>query len=272
MVQHIIDNFPAELQAVDSTNFQLKICLEPCAIAFLLQATDSTLQAAEYFAWTPKDNEEPAKIIAFLKQKSKLFNLNQFKTTVYFRTENVMFLPNELIASARLLLQVQFGFQFGEGCLQKNINADMVVAWKIDSVWAELFTEQFPGHTCQSSLGNLYASIIPNGSNIIYLAFGNGLVEMVVIFKQDLKLAKCFAYETIDDLHYHLLNICKQLKVEPSEVQLKIQGFVEKSATLYRSLQTFFVDVQTINADDSNWPEALKTLPAHYFTGLIQSK
>ncbi len=269
MVQRIIDNFPQGLPVNDSANLQLKICLEPCAFAILLQAADASLQAAEYFAWSAKDSEDPAQIIHFLKQNSKLFKLNQAKTTIYFRTQYVMFLPHELMSNVRLLLQVQFGFSADEGCLQKNINTEMVVGWKINSVWAEAFTRQFPGHTCQSSLANLFAGATFNGPNTIYLSFGNGLIEMVVVFEKKLQLAKCFAYEIIEDVHYHLLNVCKQLKVEASEVHLKIQGFIEKDATLYRSLQTFFDDVQTTNMDNLNWPETLKTLPAHYFTGLI---
>jgi hypothetical protein len=227
------------------------------------------LQAAEYFAWTAADAEAPTHIIHFLKQNSRLFLFNQAKTTVYFRTENALFLPNELVANVRLLLQVQFGFQLGEGCLQKTINPRMLVGWKINSIWAETFTQQFPGHSCQSTLAALFATASANRSNVIYLAFGNGLVEMVVVFKGNLQLAKCFAYETIEDVHYHLLNVCKQLKVESSEVHLKIQGFIEKDASLYRSLQTFFEDVQTVRVENVKWPEPLKALPAHYFTGLI---
>lgn len=272
MVQRIIDIFPATMPTVDSANFQLKICLEPLAISLLLQSTNLDLQAAEYFSWSPNDGENVLDIVIFLKQNSKLFNLDKLPTIVYFRTENVLFLPRELAINAEQFLQVQFGLKTGEGFLQRSINEEISVAWKINLVWAEVFTNQFPGHTCQSNINNLFLVTSFNAPDSIYLSFGNGLVEVIAIFGQKLQLAKCFVYNTINDLEHYLLNICRQLKVKSTEVSIKLQGFIAPDSTLYRALQTYFSNVETINADTANWHETLKALPAHYFTGLIQAK
>lgn len=271
MVQRIIKNLPDEALVFDPATYKLKICLEPNAVALLLHTHKGKFYGVEYYSWAESDNMDFAKTFDLLLKKSRLFKYKNLTTAIYYRTENMMLVPAQFETDTKQLLDVQFGFKQGETTFQKNITSDILVAWKIHIVWQNAMQKQFPHHTFHPSIGNLFAGIKINESPTIYLAFGNGLVEIIVLKQKKLQLAKCFLYQNVEDLTYNLMNICKQLQIEPSEVQMKVQGMVEIDSLLYTSLQLNFMDVQPQITDNIHWPAALKSLPTHYFTGLIQA-
>ncbi|MXV39187.1 DUF3822 family protein [Flavobacteriaceae bacterium Ap0902] len=56
--------------------------------------------------------------------------------------------------------------------------------------------------------------------------------EIVVFKNQAFNLYNIFEYQTKEDIIYHLLNIMKQLKIDPNTVELYYFGITDDSATL----------------------------------------
>ena len=274
MVQRIIDIKTDGLAVFDKDTRRLVICLEYCSmIIALVDKTNNHWVATEVLQCSEEDMEEMDGLMEQLKQHSALLNYTGLDTKIFIRTPNVMPVPNAYEQDARNFLQIQFGLLKQDVVIKEQVNSEISVALKTNGDWLDPFTSLFPQATIHTSLGWLIKQTLSNSSShvfpVLQTVFCNGLVEMVLVKGHDLLIAKCFRYNTVEDMNYQLLNICRQLNISPAEVALRVQGLVADGSPLYASLPKYFADVQFANAEMGDWGAAYTTIPGHYFTSLI---
>ncbi|MES2777798.1 MAG: DUF3822 family protein [Bacteroidota bacterium] len=276
MVQRIVDIKTDGLAAFEKESRRLVFCLEFCSmIIAMVDKANEHWVAAEVLQCSEEDMEDMETLLRDLKQHSALLNYPGLDTKFYIRTPNAMPVPAALQDGAKALLQMQFGLLKQDVVIKDDVNHEMTVALKTNGDWLDPFTELFPQATIHSSLAWLIRQSLSESRTSIFallqVVFSNGLVELVLAKNDKLLIAKCFRFNTVEDMNYQLLNICRQLDISPAEVAVKVQGLLAEGSPLHQSLPKYFADVQFSNADTTGWGVQFKTIPDHYFTSLIKA-
>lgn len=104
----------------------------------------------------------------------------------------------------------------------------------------------------------------------LYCIIYNSYIKTLLFINGRLQLVQLYDYSMPADVAYHLLNICAQHGVSPSEITLTLSGFIDKQSNLYEELYRYFLH---INMDEL--PEGIevaddiRTYPGHFFSFLI---
>lgn len=273
MIQRIIDIKSNEQLVFDKSTQKLILCIENgrLTIASLNQKSGGCA-GIEVFQFSKTDLDDIKNFIDQVKQQSSLIHLSTLDTIVYHRTPNTMLIPTSLTNSCNEFIEAQFGHKEREQVISEIINSDISIAWKTSDDLILAFNEIFQTIEWRSSLGLLVRSALEatKHSSVIQLLFGDEMVELTITKNGQLLLAKCFEYNAIEDMNYHLLNGCRQLNISPSEVFVKVQGLIENNSPLLESVKKYFLNVELDEADIQNWSEQFKQIPSHYFTSLIR--
>ncbi|MEO7309616.1 MAG: DUF3822 family protein [Chitinophagaceae bacterium] len=274
MVQRIVDIKTEGLSAFDKETRSLTVCLEYCSMVIaLVDKNNKHWVSVEVLQCSEEDMEDIDELLVQLKQQSSLLNYSGLEAKIFIRTPNAIPVPSALAEDSKKLLQLQLGLQKTDIVINERVNDEITLALKTNGDWMEPFTGLFPGATFHTSLGGLINQTLNESrihvSPILQTVFSNGLVEVVLAKNNQLLIAKCFRFNTVEDMNYQLLNICRQLNTSPAEVALRVQGLVAEGSPLHQSLLKYFADVQFTNAATADWGVQFKSIPDHYFTSLI---
>ena len=105
------------------------------------------------------------------------------------------------------------------------------------------------------------------GYNLLLIFYSE---KMVVRLQKDdsPEFINTFFYNTLEDVSYILLNICKQYAAV--NVSVVIHGFIEKESVLYKEIYKYFEAVTFAPLpQDYNYKEEILQYPAHYFSHLF---
>lgn len=94
--------------------------------------------------------------------------------------------------------------------------------------------------------------------------------KMVVSLLKDGRnmLVNSYGYRTGEDVSYHLLNICKEFKIE--NPFLEINGLLEENSVLYKELYKYFLNIHfSALLDNVSYDETILQYPAHYFSHIF---
>ncbi len=274
MVQRIVDIKTDGLTVFEKETQRLILCLEYCCITIAL-ANKSTNHwvAVEVLQCSEEDIENMDELMLVLQQHSLLLNYTELETKIFIRSAHAIVIPTKLQEDAKQLLQIQFGLQKLDIVIKEQVNSTMAVALKTKSGWLNPFSNLFSDATIHAFLTGLIKHTLEYSRTsalpVLQIVFSNGMVEIVLAKNNELHIAKCLRFSTVQDMNYELLNICKQLKVSPAEVVVIVQGLVNEGSPIHLSLLTYFAEVQFANTAIADW--GFKNIPNHYFTSLIQA-
>lgn len=276
MIQRIVDIRTDGILAFNKETRQLIICLADYSITIALaDKQNNHWISVEVLQFIKEDMRDIDELMQNLKQQSVLLNYTGMDVKFYICTSEVMAIPTHLENNVKELLQLQYGLKTSDLTITEFVNTEIIIALKANIDWISMFTNLFPHATLYSSLGTLVKQSLEDHQNNVLstmqLVFCNNLIEIVVVKNDQLLIAKCFRYQMVEDMIYQLLNICKQLYINPSEVVIKVQGLIQNASPLYESLLKYFINVQLKDADTNEWGVLFKTIPAHYFTNLINA-
>ena len=276
MVQRIVDIKTDGLAVFDKETRSLILCLEYCGMTIALaDKTNNHWLAVEVLHCSEEDMEDIDELMLLLKQHSTLLNFTGLETKIFIRTANAMAIPTGLQGDVKQLLQIQFGLQKQDVVIYEQVNSNLSVALKTNGHWVNPFFGIFPDATTHTSLAGLIKQTLEdsrtNALPVLQTVFSNGIVELALAKNNELLIAKCLRFSTVEDMNYQLLNICKQLQVSPAQVAVTVQGLVIEGSPLHQSLLKYFAEVQFASAAVTDWGVAFKTIPDHYFTSLIHA-
>jgi hypothetical protein len=90
---------------------------------------------------------------------------------------------------------------------------------------------------------------------------------VAAVFKQGkLQLLQTYAYQTPEDVSYHLLSICQHFSLNQEELVLNISGLIDEQSNLYQELLKYFLQLQWESLPGSvHLQESFRQFPQHYF-------
>ncbi len=86
-----------------------------------------------------------------------------------------------------------------------------------------------------------------------------------------LQLMQSYYYQLPEDIAFHLLNICKQLNMDPEQVRLYLSGLIDSDSAMYNEISRYFLNIEWETTGSHTWAnEQLADYPAHYFSPILQ--
>ena len=125
--------------------------------------------------------------------------------------------------------------------------------WHYYSLWMECGQQQFS--KCKDCLSVIF--------------YPNRIIVAVIKNKQ-LQLVQSYAYQAAEDVSYYLLNICKQLELEPANVTVKLAGMVDVSSAMYTEMLKYFLQVEPDALPIDSITPSLEEYPAHFFSPILK--
>jgi hypothetical protein len=104
-------------------------------------------------------------------------------------------------------------------------------------------------------------------SEAISIIFHKHYFNLCIKKEGQLQIVRSFSFETEADVLYHILNSFQLLDIEVEGTTVGLCGAIDKSSSLYKTLDEFLFDLQLMKTDiEISDDEA----PAHYFYHLLQ--
>jgi hypothetical protein len=125
--------------------------------------------------------------------------------------------------------------------------------WHFYSLWLKCSRQQM-------QMGSDYLSVIFYPNSILVAVSSN----------RQLQLLQKLAYETAEDIAFHLLNICNQMQLDPEKLPIRLSGMLDASSAVYTEIMKYFgrAEFETYPAATSS--PALGEYPSHFFSPLLK--
>ena len=87
--------------------------------------------------------------------------------------------------------------------------------------------------------------------NQLFCIVSHNRIKAFLYKGNNLQIVQQFNYQSFEDVIYHLLNICEQHSMNPSEVKLQLKGLIVKESKLFQELHNYFLDIDfaSINSE-----------------------
>lgn len=146
---------------------------------------------------------------------------------------------------------------------------DIIAAYRVDNRVESVINQQFPQAEFYHALSLLLPSL-GRHSNLFYCVVYQYSIRVILFKDGQLQIAQFFDYSTPTDVAYHLLNVCTQHGLSPSEITLTLSGLIDKKSNLYDELYRYFMTIVLSEKDgDSEIAQAITQYPEHFFSHLI---
>ena len=167
-------------------------------------------------------------------------------------------------------LAMQYGTAADEiYCDDLITTAEIHNYYAVPATVANLFSEQFPGATYFHAT-SLQLEQLQGADTLMYcIVFGDTL--KLILFKSGiLQVVQQFSYIAPEDVLYHLLNMCEQHAVKPTEVLLRLTGMIDENSRLYTEIYKYFMQVVFEDVAAGIYSnDTARDFPPHYFSHLI---
>ena len=135
----------------------------------------------------------------------------------------------------------------------------------LDRFVASTFPQVNYSHSTSSQILQQFSS-----TEMVCIVFYNA-IKVILYIDGHLYLVQQFKYNGPEDVAYHLLNICNQHDLQPTEVKLHISGMIVQDSILFQHLYNYFLHIDFISMSDQiRMKEDINDLPAHFFSHLTE--
>lgn len=151
----------------------------------------------------------------------------------------------------------------------KLVRLQICNIYRLPAALDNFITSTFPQvnyfHSSSCQIVQQYSS-----TEMVCIVFYNAIKVMLYI-DGHLYLVQQFKYNGPEDVSYHLLNICNQHDLKPTEIKLHISGMIVQDSILFQHLYNYFLHIDFIAMSDQiKMREDINDLPAHFFSHLTE--
>jgi hypothetical protein len=254
---------------------QLVIEIAKTHIACLARKGNKKLiTGCELFDFSEEEGQDLETLLGKVTQQSKIINTNFASINVFINNQFCIPVPifkfNREIALE--YLNLAFGTDFYAAIQFEHLPVEpgIMNVYRVDRGWYDVLRRQFR----KSNIRHTYSTIIRTHLNkketlseeFLTVHFYNAFIIVVVLKYGVLHLIQTFAYETPEDVLYHLLNVSTQFGLYKETVTVQISGMIDKHFVLYRELITYFKKVKVEYVDEGHLLLNTGDYPLHYFT------
>lgn len=260
MVSKSFDIHTGSLLPFDAASKKLLVEISPSHTGVILWDKEKDApEAVEAFSGDMMNEDQWHSML----QQSRLLGYTDLETSILIAHPQMIPVPARFydFAGAKQQLELFFGnrgeMHTGGDVLEKE---EMVVAWQLPKDLFECLRGHFKAFRARHIASLLIGRGQVNDNKAQVIIYGN-LAWVLVWLNGQFKIAKSVTFLQPDDLSWHLLNICRHLEAEPTDIQWEVAGMVEENSPLWQAI-TRFLDPVTPMAALVPLPGEL---PAHYF-------
>lgn len=216
-------------------------------------------------------NNFEADIKASLNEQGSLLK-GLSSVTVCFDFKESVLIPDKF--SNSLVNEQSLYLLYGEDLHAVKLNdhitaAGIINEYRVEENLKKIIDEFFPDAAIFHST-SLQIEKLSNSTNLLCCIFFHNSIKVMLYSEGKLMLVQQFFYSNPEDVAYHLLNVCEQNGVSPSTIPLQLSGMINEQSKLYTGIYNYFLHISFDAPEESNFAtEALKELPAHYFSHII---
>lgn len=196
------------------------------------------------------------------------------KVKVSLETNHFSFIPSDLYSSATLSKyrnfiqssRATFFTNHADSHLKINIIAN------VEEELVNIFTPYYADLAVYSQASSLLqqACLLPLNGKRLVLQFNSGTLEAAVFNGETLLFYNLFETLNVDEFHYHLLLLMKELDLRNDNTSVQVSGEIENYSELYRRLSNYFERIYFAESNQVfNYQELFKLVPAHQFMSLL---
>lgn len=209
-----------------------------------------------------------------IKLFSKILESSYAATTIIWENEECLLVPEKYAyrVPAGDYLDMMYGH--APGAITAQQPAQQVNAiFRAPRSWKDELDKHFPyakyTHKFQGIFAGNHSTDIENGVRIL---FYRGHFFLVLYRDSQLQLIRRFAYQTPEDVVYHILNTFGQYDLSPAETEVCISGLIDLRSALYTELYKYLqnVTVEAYNNEGMD-DEAFTEYPYHYFLPFLKT-
>ena len=105
----------------------------------------------------------------------------------------------------------------------------------------------------------------------LFCIVSHNRIKLFLYKGNKLQIVQQFNYQSFEDVIYHLLNICEQHLMNPSEVKLQLKGLIVKESKLFQELHNYFLDIDFASINDTILlPMSISEENQHFLSHLIE--
>lgn len=265
-------------------NFQrTRLLMEVNSVSFgyvLLNLQNNSLIALKYFEFSNLKDRSLIEILREIIYGDELLEKKAAETFIVYNLAESNLVPEKFFGdeSSKKMNEIIYG----------NLNRGLIVGEKIP--WWELYNvyripgdvndfllEKFPEaknwHKYSLLLKSHKMFNVREYLNFIKVIFYSEKIITLIFRDHQLQLVQSFVFQDANDVVYHLLNCCKQFKMNAEEVVLQVSGLIDRQSAIYNELLKYFLHFLFDEVDDSIFiADNIKGLyPAHYYSSFLKT-
>lgn len=245
-------------------------------VCMLMKENNQALIGFEYHPLESKIAIDPKEILEKAMDNSQLLNKGFKNPRIFFNHEQCVSVSANLFEEelAADYVNAVYGDDYESVAYydQLSMMPGYRFVYRLQKNVAEFVRQKFH----EGSINHIYTDIIKRqlefstaANDIIKVQFYNTFFIASVIVNGELNLIQTFEFESIGDILFALLNITKQLALNPSTAMLQLSGMMPLALNIWENVKQHFSNV---NADETTNPLFEKVLtgkPLYYFSPYI---
>ena len=257
----------------DTANQSLQLLIELGDFGISLIWTDTQKkQIAALAVFIFEDEDDKVEQIRNTINKFVITGKEQKSLKIFYNFRESMLVPSKYYNEE--LNEQMLSLLFGENDdavirTDKLDNLEIYNIYRLPIELDKFITNTFPQ---VNSFHSTSCQIIQdfNSTEMVCIVFYNS-IKVLLYIDGHLYLVQQFKYNGPEDVSYHLLNICKQHDLQPTEIKLHISGMIVQDSTLFQHLYNYFLHIDFISMSNQiKLKEDINDLPAHFFSHLTE--
>jgi hypothetical protein len=153
----------------------------------------------------------------------------------------------------------------------KNLNSYLVYALNINlSTLNEIFNPDLIFHSTTTFLTNILSDVENYLSNKVFLDIEKNFIRIIVLKEGKLWLCNSYYYKKEEDILYHLLNVSKQMEIDPDKDKYYFSGIIFKESETYQMLFRHIRYALLIPRHNFfSYSKSFDTIPSHTFYSIF---
>lgn len=262
-----------DLPGIDTQNAELWLYVDLQGLSYIILENNNFMLLAVYHFKEESSGEISAGRVRRIFNEQEILHQPFKKVHIVYGYPASVLVPHEYLNESvyKPMLELVYG-----DATETMIQVDFMYRHHLHNVYAvpkeiEQAAMRFFPYASQSHLYSLLPAVITGWGNHLYCIFHSSHLTVMLIKERKLQFIQGYAYKVPVDVTYHLLNLCKNFDVDPAEVNVHLNGLIDKSSALYDELHKYFLHLQFGTLPKKyEYPEQVNNYPEHFFSHLFQ--
>jgi hypothetical protein len=257
----------------DVSASHLLVELSNCEVSFLIfSTTPFALQG--FYVYEIEKNIPASNYANELKDilhEEAIFHQTFARVQVCYNFTAATLVPKDYFVEAEKenMLDLMVGKDASTYCFYEDVlDNEMKIVYRVSSKIYETVNELFPKNKFSHASSMQLQANKFDGNTLECIVYHNS-IKVILAKNGKLQIVQFFDYETPIDVSYHLLNVCEQFAVSPSEAKLILSGMIDVKSNLYGDIHKYFLNINFAALPaDTTLADDMKVHPTHFYTNL----